>query len=311
MGPFFSRLPLSLSDTALPSYRIWTLLSAVAIPAICALAVFLFLKNAPPARKLACFFISLPFFMIPALFLLSGPGGSFSPVIGAETASLIPEEAGFIAAIALGTAYLGINIIICSAGVMRLAGRTLAVVFTIFSVFAEMFLLALTVETPRGAKAAMADYFAPMSKLGGNLSYFAKCSPDVFALIVFALFILLVFCCFFANKTKTALAEEDLAREHALAELEQARQTSPDAPRCALCVHAAELRTEDGKMLCDTHGAVSEIGLCKRFEYDPLKRPVPDPATAESASPAAPGTPEAAESTETADLDAEVSGPEN
>ena len=282
MGPFFSRLPLSLSDTALSSYRIWTLLAAVAIPAVCALAVFLFLKNAPSARKLACYFISLPIFMIPALFLLSGSDGPFSPIVGAGTASLIPEAAGFIAAVALGTLYIGINVVICSAGVTRLAGRTLAAVFTIFSVFAETFLLALTVETPRGVRAAMADYFSPLSGLGGNLSYFAECSPDVFSVFVFALFILFVFCCFFANKTKAALAEEDLAREHALSELEQLRQTSPDAPRCALCVHAADLRTEEGKMLCDTHGAVSGIGLCKRFEYDPLKRPVGDPAGAES-----------------------------
>lgn len=272
MTGFFASLPLSLADTPIPSWSIWTLLASMVFPAVTALAVFVFLRRAPASRKLLCYFISLPVFLAPSLFLFSSPGGPYYPLIG-EQASSIPAVCGFLSCTALGTAYLAVNVIICSAGVMKLSGRTACAVLSMFFFFSQTLLLLRSLELS-GTRIVMKDVFPPVSGLPSSLAYFSECSPDVPAVILAILFFISVFLCFFANRSRAELAESARKRERDFSRLEAQRRTSPDASRCSLCVYASELRTDSSKVLCDKRGPVPGLWLCPKFEYDPLKRPV-------------------------------------
>ena len=280
MTSFFDRLPLALTDTSISTYELWNVLMSLFIPAVCALAVFVFLRRAAPRRKLAAFFISLPVFLVPSLFLFSGPGGAFSPILG-DTSDLFQRSAGFVAVTALGTVVAGVNVIVCSSGVMKLAGRTAAAVLSVLFTFAQTALLFLTVGAPAGGRVAVSDLIPPLGKLKGAASYFGKCSPDVFALLLLIVYFISLFLCFIANKSGARLKEEDIEEQHRLERLAAERLVSPDAHRCELCAHAVELKTEPGKLLCDFSGAVDFSGICGKFEYDPLKRPVGRPSSGE------------------------------
>jgi len=273
MAGFFSALPLSLADTSISSWSVWTLIASIAFPAITALAVFVFLRGAPASRKLLCYFISLPVFLAPSLFLFASPGGPYYPLIG-EQASMIPQVCGFLTCMALGTAYLALNVIICSAGVMKLAGRTACAVLSMFFFFSQTLLLLRSLEL-QGPRIAMKEVFPATGGLPASLSYFAECSPDALSVMLAALFLISVFLCFFANLSRAELAEAGRRRESDLERLEAGRRTSPDASRCSLCVHASELHTDRSKVLCDKRGPVPGLWVCPKFEYDPLKRPVP------------------------------------
>ena len=42
-------------------------------------------------------------------------------------------------------------------------------------------------------------------------------------------------------------------------------------PQCATCVHAIAVEG-DPELLCAREGVVQETDVCRRYEYDPLKR---------------------------------------
>ncbi len=42
---------------------------------------------------------------------------------------------------------------------------------------------------------------------------------------------------------------------------------------CSLCEHATSIPSR-GEILCKKKGTVPADGCCRRFKYDPLKRPV-------------------------------------
>ena len=48
-------------------------------------------------------------------------------------------------------------------------------------------------------------------------------------------------------------------------------------PRCAYCTKGATL--EEGRILCPKKGVMPAGGRCSAFQYDPLKRVPPKPAT--------------------------------
>lgn len=50
-------------------------------------------------------------------------------------------------------------------------------------------------------------------------------------------------------------------------------------PRCAYCKRGAPLDEE--RVICVKKGIVVASGSCRRFQYDPLKRQPPRPASAD------------------------------
>ena len=263
----------SLLDTGLGTYRIWTLICAVFFPAVCAVAVFGALFRADGKRKLTVYFITLPVYFSLTAFVFTDLAHSAS-IFVPDAGNIFSDVSGFISALAFGIVYLGINVLICSPGVMKISGRTAAAVMTvIFFTIEALTVVNVIIVSPSGKPApSTGSVFPFVSRLPKPFDFLKDLIIDVPAAAIAVLCIVLLFLCFFANKTSAEIRNDDIAALRKSRKKAGKAEEPADKSECSVCRYASHLKTDKRSVLCEYHGIIAPDGFCDRFEYDPLKR---------------------------------------
>lgn len=261
-----------------------TLICAVLVPVLCALAVFLCLRKAPISRKATVYFVLSPIYVVLTVFVFSDITEYFK-----RTLFFYPTAVGFLAALTLGIVYLSFASLICGAGILRRSG---AIVNAVFTLICGGICGYLTVAAFSYCRYFFKTNYAPSNVLplsavlpavAKELPWASDIGVDFIASVTFVLFLIVYFLCFIAvsNKEyvkariaeKTAESEERDKKAEAAERRAALRHGCSDEDRCcAYCEHARQLNGDRANALCDFNGIVAAGFVCKSFIYDPLKR---------------------------------------
>jgi hypothetical protein len=267
-------------------YSMWTLIVAIAVPLIAAVATFACMHRARTARKLVTYFVITPIYFVLVAFLLSDTSSLLSGALKAIGISY-PHIAGFLLAISLSVIYLSLISLICGAGIMHKRGAITNALFTLIIFPSELYLtyrtwLALTMTDVAPVHTATAAQALPiLNKLSFLPSAITSLGIEIYALAVFALYLLVFFLTFIAVKSREEIERSEFERRHRDALRKGGKKKSgkntdeekeAEEPVCARCQFARKLLTEKGQMICDKRGVVSTTHSCKDYIYDPLKR---------------------------------------
>jgi|GEM_PF-609349 len=247
-----------------------TLICSVLFPLLAAICIFICLHAAPLRRKLLCFFLGMPLYVIPTAFLLTDVENTARAITAGGDVPLISDSIGFLAAVALGIVYLGVTVLVCSEGITKQGGRLLTffstVIFFCLSILLCYFSLLALTDTE--FEPTIAVVF-PAAEGLAYIQTFAGFSVHYAAVPLLSLFIILLFITFFFDKNRDELRREDIERLHRI-EAEAARIEKEGV--CAVCRYADLPETGRGNIFCEKKGSMPPDARCPHFEYDPLKR---------------------------------------
>jgi len=256
-------------ETASADQELYSLIFAATFPILCAIAVFLVLNMASAKRKLLSFFISLPVFVIPAVFLIPELPAFAKNILGSDFTDTIPYEVVFSLTAALGIIYLGIVSAFAGGRVMKSTGIILqfAATFVFAGIEFAVAYLSLLCFTGTNSAHNVGTLF------GVNNATFIPGiikNATVFTLVCVIAFVFLVlfFLCFLSIRKKADLKAEDIVLLHRIEEKE--RRIEKEGV-CSVCRYAV-LSEDKLSVKCDFKGEKASDDRCHRFEYDPLKR---------------------------------------
>ena len=276
-----------LENAGIP-FSALTLICAVLLPILCALAVFLCLRKCPISRKATVYFVLTPIYVILTVFVFSDITEFLTKTL--ESRSVVyPSSVGFLAALTIGIIYLSFASLICGAGILRRSGAVVNAIFTLLCLVLCGYLTVVTFRYYRGLPYAEAKEISVLAlsavfpSIASVFPWAANVGVDFIAAAVFVLFIAVYFICFIAvsdkNYVKARIAEKASESEEKDKKAEAAerraslRHGCADEDKCcAYCEHARQLKGDRANALCDFNGIVAANFVCKSFIYDPLKR---------------------------------------
>lgn len=264
---------ISLSDLGLP-YSVWNAACAVLFPLLAALAVFVALRRASGAKKLITFFVSSAVYVVCAVFLFEWA----AKMLGIVRHDLV----GFMLSVTAGMLYLELCVLICGAGIMRKRGITVNIIFSTL-IFAASALTVYFTEVGACIYSAVTEGVCAsihrIPFLSALPPVVAESGVELITLALLALFIIVYFLCFLANKKPDEIRKDEIERRQIKAleatedEEENNARASVQIERCcAYCEYARTLYGDEGNILCDKKGVVDADHVCRAFIYDPLKR---------------------------------------
>ncbi len=267
-------------------YSMWTLIVAVAVPLIAAVATFACMYRARTARKLVTYFVMTPVYFAIVAFLLSDTSSVLSNAL-ASIGIGYPQLVGFLLSLSFSLLYLSLLSLICGAGIMHKRGAVTNTVFTLLILAAEIFLtyrawavLTMTDIAPIHT-VSVAEALPVLNKLSFLPKVITSVGVDICALVLLSVYLIVYFLTFIAIKSREEIERSEFERRHRDAlrgggkkkrckGTEEEKET--EDPICARCQFARKLLTEKGQMICDKRGVVSTTHSCKDYIYDPLKR---------------------------------------
>ena len=265
-----------------------TLICAVLIPVLCALAVFLCLRKAPISRKATVYFVLSPIYVVLTVFVFCDITEYITKTLE-DRSVFYPAVVGFLAALTIGIIYLSFASLICGAGILRRSGAVVNAVFTLLCLVLCAYLTVVTFRYYRGLPYAEAKEIRVLAlseiipSVASVFPWSESIGVGITAAAIFVLFLIVYFICFIAvsdnDYVKARIAEETAESEEKDKKAEAAerraalrRGCSDEDKCCAYCEHARQLNGDRANALCDFNGIVAAGFVCKNFIYDPLKR---------------------------------------
>ncbi len=263
---------ISVSDLGLP-YSVWNAACAVLFPLLAALAVFVALRRASGAKKLITFFVSSAVYVVCAVFLFEWA----AKMLGIVRHDLV----GFMLSVTAGMLYLELCVLICGAGIMRKSGITVNIIFSTLILAASAIIVYFTEVGACTDSSAVEGVCASIHRvpfLSALPPVVTESGVEFITLALLALFIIVYFLCFLANKKPEEIRKDEIERRHIKAleatedEEENNAQEAQIERCCAYCEYARSLYGDGNNVLCDKKGVVNADHVCRAFIYDPLKR---------------------------------------
>lgn len=285
----------NLYELGIP-YSMWSLILALAVPVIGAIACFACLHRAQTSRKLISYFVLTPIYFLSVAFISSDAFSLLWDRVLGDSGIFFPELVEFLVSICLSLLYFSLMSLICGVSVLRKRAAITNATATLICLALEVYIiygtwscfgLASMVSPSMPIPAASALPFL------GSISFLPSAVTDIgielYALLVFFIYLLVYFLSFIAIKSREEI-ERDIFERRRNASIKASRkhQSSKkrnpsfeaDEPICALCQFSRKLLTEKGRMVCDKCGIVSTTHSCKYYIYDPLKRSPSRPSLA-------------------------------
>jgi len=266
------KLELTGGKAAL-SFSDLMLILSVALPVITAIAVFLFLRHASVKRKFIMYFSTMLIFIASTLFVFSDLSG-FISLFGIRLDGMSADFLGLlglITTVIFGGFLFGIDLLVCSNGIMKKPGRIFGLVITLlFFVAQSLILFYLLASKSAGAGTCISiDY---IGKAGQAASL--DIGFDLISVAGLVLYVILMFFSFIENKTRTEIRDDDIEELERLSMGNTRDAVAGCEKCCAVCEYAQKLSGFENKVLCDKKGVTSAEYRCRSFVYDPMKRPV-------------------------------------
>ena len=241
---------------------LWMIISTITIPALAAIATFVFLKHAEGSHRLAGFFTVAAIYLALNIIAFGDFFGIFSKLL--PPLGLYPAI-GFLASICCGMLCLGIISVICGRSVLKRSGVILSTVSTIICFGIGAYLTYSAWDFARytyysnltrydGGRMDIKDAFPALGSSGALLDS----GIEIPVIALFLIFLILYFISL------------------SLIDVRATSRTNDDDDSltrcCACCEHAACIESSRAKMLCRYRGTVLAGGVCRKYVYDPLMR---------------------------------------
>ncbi len=248
-------------------YSLLTLICAVALPVMCALAVFAGLRKSPLSLRFVSYFLCMPIYVAAVVFL-------FTDIIHIELFGIaISGYKGFVSSIALGILYIGLCALIAGGGVMRKPSVVVCVISTIIFSLSS----AATVYFAAGFKAPEVEgFFCPtigeVFGLNALPEIISDIQIDMANIILLLIYLIILFLCFFGTETPVERRMRMSRRAVNSASGEGSDNFEPElTPCCSVCEYA-RLMDNSTDVVCTKKGVTDGGHCCRDFMYDPLKR---------------------------------------